>query len=72
MSKRNHNTGLAPVVSPTQSKEERFSTDYVELCRKHGLQLAYEPRWAQSKDTGDYRLIIVAILVPYMEEVAQK
>jgi hypothetical protein len=50
---------------------EEFAKEYTDLCRRTGFQIAYAPQWAQSKDTGDYRLVIVASVVPTPPEKAE-
>jgi hypothetical protein len=67
--KHENETVMAPRVIPAKSKEI-FAEKYAELCKEQGFQIAFEPRWAQSKDTGDYRLIILASVIPYKEEDA--
>ena len=47
---------------------EEFAKEYADLCRRLGFQIAYTPQWAQSKDTGDYRLVIVASVVATPKE----
>lgn len=58
----------APAVTPHKWTAEEFVKEYQELIQKTGFQIAYEPRWAQSKDTGDYRLVIVTSVVPVSKE----
>ena len=57
----------AKEITPAKSAEI-FAERYQALCKKQGFQIVFEPRWAQSKDTGDYRLVIVASVQPYKEE----
>ena len=45
-----------------QEKAQEFASKYNELCKEFGLQIVFEPRWVQSKDTGDYRLQIVSAI----------
>lgn len=49
----------APQVKPAHTAEA-FAERYQALCKETGFQIVFEPRWAQSKDQGDYRLVIVA------------
>jgi hypothetical protein len=63
MSKNNHNAPASPVVRPAHTVEE-FTELYRKLCQDTGFQIVFEPRWAQSKDTGDYRLVIISSVVP--------
>lgn len=46
------------------SPQEAFVGEYQALCNRHGLQIAFEPRWVMSKDQGDYRLVIVPVIAP--------
>ena len=55
-------TVLAPAVNPAYT-QEKFAQRYQELCKEFGMQIAFAPQWAQSKDTGDYRLVIVSSVV---------
>jgi hypothetical protein len=71
MSKHNNHASNSPVVRPAQilkntgsSTVEEFMELYRKLCQDTGFQIAFEPRWAQSKDTGDYRLVIISSVVP--------
>jgi hypothetical protein len=50
-------------AAPHQWTAEDFVKDYNELCERSGFQIVFEPRWAQSKDNGDYRLVIVSSVV---------
>lgn len=54
--------------STANSKEQEFAKRYEELCKEFGMQIVFEPRWAQSKDQGDYRLIILARILPLPKE----
>lgn len=56
-------TVLAPAVKPAYTAE-KFVEAYSNLVKQYGFQIAYEPKWAQSKDTGDYRLIISTLVIP--------
>lgn len=60
---------MDPRITPEKSAEI-FAQKYAELCKEQGFQIAFEPRWAQSKDTGDYRLVIIASVIPFKEENA--
>ena len=57
-------TILAPAVTPHKHTPDEFIKRYQDLCKETGFQIAFEPRWAQSKDTGDYRLVIVSSVSP--------
>ncbi len=57
-------TTPAPQVTPAKATADDFAKRYQALCQETGFQIVFEPRWAQSKDTGDYRLIIVASVQP--------
>lgn len=61
-------TQPAPAVTPHKYTADEFVKEYQELVKKTGFQIAYEPRWAQSKDTGDYRLVIVTSVIPMPKE----
>jgi len=52
-------TTPAQQVTPAHFPES-FAERYQALCKETGFQIVFEPRWAQSKDQGDYRLVIVA------------
>jgi hypothetical protein len=51
-----------------QEKAEEFTKRYNELCKEFGLQIVFEPRWNQSKDQGDFRLVIIPALAPLPKE----
>lgn len=59
-------TVTAPQIVPAHTPE-KFVEAYNKLCKDFGLQIVFEPRWAQSKDTGDYRLVIASGVVPYVK-----
>ena len=61
-------TKPAPAVTPHKWTAEEFAQRYQELCKETGFQIVYEPRWTQSKDTGDYRLVIVSGVLPLPKE----
>jgi hypothetical protein len=63
MSKNNSNAPQVPAVNRVHTVEE-FTELYRKLCQDTGFQIVFEPRWAQSKDTGDYRLVIISSVVP--------
>jgi len=58
------NTTPAPAVTPHKYTAEEFAKEYRELCQRTGFNIAFEPRWKQSQDTGDYRLVIASGVVP--------
>jgi len=51
-----------------EQKAAEFTRRYQELCKELGLQIVFEPRWNQSKDQGDFRLVIVPALAPLPKE----
>jgi len=51
-----------------QEKVDEFTRRYQELCKELGLQIVFEPKWNQSKDQGDFRLVIVVALAPLPKE----
>jgi hypothetical protein len=59
-------TKLVSAVIPHKFTAEEFVKRYNDLCKETGFQIGYEPKWVQSKDTGDYRLIIASgvVLIP--------
>ena len=57
----------APAVDPAYTAE-KFAKKYQELCKEFGMQIVFAPQWAQSKDTGDYRLVIVSSVAPLPKE----
>lgn len=61
-------TVLAPAVNPHKYTEQEFVDKYQELCKQTGFGLAFVPNWAQSKDTGDYRLVITTTVVVLPKE----
>lgn len=61
-------TKVAPTVTPHKATAEEFVKRYQELCEETGFQIAFAPQWAQSKDTGDYRLVITSSVVPLPKE----
>ena len=58
----------APAVTPRKYTEKDFVELYQELCKETGFQIAFEPRWRQSQDTGDYRLVIASGVAPMPKE----
>ena len=58
----------APAVTPHKYTEQEFVDKYQELCKQMGFTLAFAPNWAQSKDTGDYRLVITTSVVALPKE----
>ena len=40
-----------------EEKNEAFTKEYNELCRKHGLQIRIEPKWVM-RDDGTFSLIL--------------
>ncbi|HLE92719.1 MAG TPA: hypothetical protein VI753_16330 [Anaerolineales bacterium] len=61
-------TTPAPAVTPRKYAEKDFVELYQELCKETGFQIVFAPQWAQSKDTGDYRLVIVSSVAPMPKE----
>lgn len=51
----------------TDEERKTFMDDYLELCKKHGLQIAFAPQWKQSMDTGTYSMVIQPIIIEYKE-----
>ena len=51
-------------MTPHKYTAEEFAKEYRELCQRTGFNIAFEPRWKQSQDTGDYRLVIASGVVP--------
>jgi hypothetical protein len=60
-------TKTAPQIKPAHTPES-FAERYQALCKETGYQIVFEPRWVQSKDQGDYRLVIVASIAPMPKE----
>jgi hypothetical protein len=58
----------APAVTPHKYTEQEFAERYQALCKEMGFAIAFAPNWAQSKDTGDYRLVITSSIVPLPKE----
>ncbi len=56
------------VPTPVRHTPEEFVRRYEALCKETGFQIAFDPRWAMSKDTGDYRLVIVTSVQPIAKE----
>ena len=52
----------------TKEQVEAFLKDYDKLCRKHKMIHSYVPSWNQSKDIGDYRLVILPRVERYEPE----
>lgn len=69
MKRRNNNPvpGL-PVQQPVKTPQQKFMDEYLVLCSKHGLQIAFQPQWKQSADTGTFSLTIQPILVDFKPE----
>lgn len=63
-----HKPNVAPLIVPRKCTAEEFARRYQELCKETGFQIVYTPQWAQSKDTGDYRLVILSSVVPVSKE----
>lgn len=56
-------TITATAVTPRKYTAAEFAQRYQELCQETGFQIVFTPQWAQSKDTGDYRLVIMSSVV---------
>ena len=41
-----------------KTPEQEFVDAYNKLCEEHGFTVSPAPIWVQSKDTGDWRVII--------------
>lgn len=54
--------------TPKTITPQDFIEKYNSLCKETGFQIVYEPRWAQSKDTGDYRLVIIKSVAPLSDK----
>ena len=61
-------TKPAPQVTAHKYTEKEFVERYQALCKETGFQIVFAPQWAQSKDTGDYRLVIVSSVAPMPKE----
>ena len=61
-------TTPAPTVTARKYTAEEFVEEYQALCKETGFQIVFAPQWAQSKDTGDYRLVIVSSVAPMPKE----
>ena len=61
-------TTPAPQVMAHKFTPQEFADRYQELCKETGFQIVFAPQWAQSKDTGDYRLVIVSSVAPLPKE----
>lgn len=61
-------TVIEPTIKPHVFTAEEFAQRYQALCRETGFQIIFEPRWVQSKDQGDYRLVIVSGVAPLPKE----
>ena len=62
--------GQKPLTPPVSSQEvgKLFSKEYTELCKKHGLQIGFNPQWKQSSDTGTFSMVIQVVLIEYKEQ----
>jgi hypothetical protein len=61
-------TKPAPAVTPHKHTEQEFVDRYRALCEETGFQIVFAPQWVQSKDQGDYRLVIVSGVAPVPKE----
>jgi len=43
--------------------QKKFAEEYAELVKKHGYQIAFQPIWKQSMDTGTFSLQIQAVII---------
>ena len=59
-----------PVQQPV-NPQQKFMDEYLVLCRKHGVQLAFNPQWKLSTDTGTYSMVIQVVLAEYKEQPPQ-
>ena len=41
-----------------EQKAEDFVKEYQQLCKKHGFFITVIPGWAQSRDTGDWKMTL--------------
>ena len=55
-----------------EEKVKLFVDEYNELCKKHGFALISVPQWRQSKDTGDFRLVIEVQVAEVKDESGGK
>lgn len=58
----------AKAIAPMKHTAEEFAKRYQELCKECGFQIVFAPQWVQSKDTGDYRLVIATGVEPMPKE----
>jgi hypothetical protein len=43
--------------------QKKFGDEYLELCKKHKLQLDVLPQWKRSGDTGTFSLVLQLVVV---------
>lgn len=61
-------TTVDQAVTPHKFTADEFAERYRKLVEETGFQIVFEPRWARSMDTGDYRLIIVSSVAQVTKE----
>ncbi len=66
--KNNNPVPNLPVQQPT-NPQQKFMDEYLALCRKHGLQIAFTPQWKQSAYTDTYSMVIQVVLAVYNEQM---
>ena len=59
-----------PKHAPVKHTAEEFRRRYEELCKEMGFAIVFAPQWAQSKDTGDYRLVILSSVQPIAQDAS--
>ena len=57
----------APQVTPI-NREQVFAQKYQKFCKEEGFQIVPVPLWVQSKDTGDWRMMIQLQPMPLQED----
>jgi len=60
-------TTPARAVKPAHTAES-FAERYQALCKETGFEIVFAPQWVQSKDQGDYRLVIASGIAPIPKE----
>jgi len=68
MKRKNNNPAPSLPVAQPVNPQQKFMDEYLVLCRKYGIQLAFNPQWKQSTDTGTYSMVIQVVLAEYKEQ----
>ena len=58
-------TSVKNAVAKMKYTPKEFMDAYLKMCTHFGLQLAFNPQWKQSMDTGTYSMVIQPVVIEY-------